>query len=125
MPLPFRLTPAKARITSYHYFLRNSKQKMSDRNALSHHILPTSAQLIGVCMTVISVVKLLHLKDGSSTLNGLLVLDTIFFLISATLSYTAMRKSRLARFEKYADLFFMFGLVLLTICAILLGFELY
>lgn len=112
-------------MTSYYHSLRNSKQKMSDRNVLAHHILPTSAQLIGVCMTVISVVKLLHLKDGSSTLNGLLVLDTIFFLISATLSYTAMRKSRLARFEKYADLFFMFGLVLLSICAVLLGFELY
>ena len=96
---------------------------MSDRNVLSHHILPTSAQLIGVCMTVISVVKLLHVKRGGSALDSLLVLDTLFFLVSATLSYTAMRNVRLARFEKYADLFFMLGLVLLSVCAILLGFE--
>ena len=27
------------------------------------------------------------------------------------------------RFEKYADLFFMFGLIVLSMCAILLGFE--
>lgn len=96
---------------------------MSDRNNLSHHILPTSAQLVGVCMTVISVVKLLHLDHGSSALDILLVLDTVFFLISAMLSYTAMRSYRLARFEKYADLFFMFGLMVLSICAIFLGFE--
>ena len=96
---------------------------MSDRNNLSHHILPTSAQLVGVCMTVISVVKLLHLAHGSSVLDSMLVLDTVFFLISATLSYAAMRSARLAGFEKYADLFFMFGLMVLSMCAIFLGFE--
>lgn len=96
---------------------------MSDNNDLSHHILPTSAQLVGVCMTVISVVKLLHLSQGSSVLDSLLVLDTIFFLFSAMLSYLAMRNSRRTSFERYGDLFFMFGLMLLGLCAILLGFE--
>lgn len=96
---------------------------MSQNNDLSHHILPTSAQLVGICMTVISVVKLLHLNHGTSALDSLLVLDTLFFLVSATLSYLAMRNSRRASFERYGDLFFMFGLLLLGLCAILLGFE--
>ena len=84
---------------------------MSNNNDLSHHILPTSAQLVGVCMTVISVVKLLHLNHGSSELDSLLVLDTLYFLISAMLSYLSMRNAQRANFEKYGDLFFMFGLM--------------
>lgn len=97
---------------------------MPDRIELSHHILPTSAQLIGVCMTVISLVKLLHLKSGAVVLDGLLVTDTIFFLVSAKLSYIAMKKYRFHNFEKFADLFFIFGLIVLSLCAVLLGFEL-
>ena len=51
---------------------------MPDRIELSHHKLPTSAQLIGVCMTVISLVKLLHLKSGTVVLDSTLVMDTVF-----------------------------------------------
>jgi hypothetical protein len=78
---------------------------MSDSNDLSHHILPNSAQLVGVCMMVIPVVKLLHFGQVGLLLDKLLAIE------------------KYARFEKFADQVFMLGLMELGICAILLAFE--
>lgn len=97
---------------------------MNDRNDLSHHILPTSAQLVGVCLTVISLVKVLHIGQFGSLLDKLLAIDALLFTISATLSYASMRRNESANLEKYADQFFMLGLLELGGCAILLSFEL-
>ena len=98
---------------------------MSERNNdLSHHILPTSAQLVGVCLTVISLVKVLHIGRVGSLLDRFLAIDALLFTISATLSYASMRKGESAKLEKYADQFFMLGLLELGGCAILLALEL-
>ncbi len=97
---------------------------MSQRNDLPHHILPTSAQLIGVCVTVISLVKLLNLGGIGSALDKVLAISTILFMISAVLSYLAMRRPQSAHMEKYADQFFMLGLLSLGGSAVLLAFEL-
>lgn len=97
---------------------------MSQRNDLPHHILPTSAQLIGVCMTVISLVKLLHLGGIGSALDKVLAITTVFFMVSAALSYLSMRRPQSEYMEKYADQFFMLGLLSLGGCAVLLAFEL-
>ncbi|MGB7542051.1 MAG: hypothetical protein WA373_04015 [Burkholderiales bacterium] len=75
-------------------------------------------------MTVISLVKLLHLGQVGSLLDKLLAVDTVFFMASAALSYAAMRGIRSASLEKYADQFFMLGLIELAVCAVLLAFEL-
>ncbi len=97
---------------------------MSDHNDLSHHILPTSAQLVGVCITVISLVKVLHIGHMGSLLDKLLAIDAILFTVSALLSYASMRSIKSAPLEKHADYFFMLGLLELGGCAILLSFEL-
>lgn len=96
---------------------------MSEHNDLSQHILPTSAQLVGVCMTVISLVKVLHIGQVGSLLDKLLAIDALLFTVSAALSYTAMRGIKSAILEKYADQFFMLGLLELGACAVLLSFE--
>lgn len=96
---------------------------MSKQNLLTQHILPTSAQLVGVCVTVISLVKALHIGQVGSLLDKLLAIDTLFFTISAMLSYLSMRGYKSVNAEKYADIAFMIGLVELGGCAILLAFE--
>ena len=96
---------------------------MSERKDLSQHILPTSAQLVGVCMTVISLVKVLHIGQAGSLLDKFLAIDALLFTISAALSYASMRGEKSENFEKYADQFFMLGLFELGGCAILLAFE--
>ncbi len=96
---------------------------MSESNDLSQHILPTSAQLVGVCMTVISLIKVMHLGHAGSLLDKLLAIDALLFTISAALSYASMRGVKSSIFEKYADQCFMLGLLELGICAVLLSFE--
>lgn len=97
---------------------------MSERNDLSQHILPTSAQLVGVCLTVISLVKVLHIGRVGSMLDRFLAIDALLFTVSATLSYASMRRCESAKLEKFADQFFMLGLLELGGCAILLALEL-
>jgi hypothetical protein len=97
---------------------------MRQRNDLSHHILPTSAQLAGVCLTVISLVKILHIGRVGSLLDQLLAVDALLFTVSAILSYASMRRREPGNLEKYADQVFMIGLLELAGCAVLLSFEL-
>lgn len=96
---------------------------MTEHNNLSQHILPTSAQLVGVCITVISLIKVLHIGQVGSLLDKLLAIDALIFTVSAALSYASMRRAELAILEKYADQFFMLGLLELGACAVLLSFE--
>ncbi len=79
---------------------------MFERKDLSQHILPTSAQLVGVCMTVISLVKVLHIGQAGSLLDKFLAIDALLFTISGALSYTSMRGAKSEYLEKFADQFF-------------------
>jgi hypothetical protein len=96
---------------------------MSEYKDLSGHILPNSANLVGVCITVISLVKALHIGHVGSLLDSLLAVDALFFTVSAFLSYASLRGIKSVIFEKFADHIFMMGLLELGICAILLSFE--
>lgn len=93
---------------------------------LSGHILPTSATMVGVCMTVISIIKLLEsgTKIGVIT-DQLLAINTVLFLLSALFSYLSIRSAaRSEQFEKAADLLFLMGLFIVAISSIILAFEL-
>ena len=96
---------------------------MHKRNDLSQHILPTSAQLVGVCLTVISLVKMMHIGQTGSMLDKFLAIDALLFTFSTALSYASMRSAKSALLEKYADQFFILGLLELGACAVLLAFE--
>ena len=98
---------------------------MTGRNDLSHHILPTSAQLVGVCLTVISLVKVLRISQAGVLLDKFLAIDVLLFTISAALSYASMRRRDSENLEKYADQFFMLGLFVLGGCAVLLSLEMF
>jgi hypothetical protein len=91
---------------------------------LAHHILPTSATMVGVCMTVISIIKLLHIGPVGTWIDKLLAIDSLTFLASAVFSYVSLRKGSSDVLEGYADTAFMLGLIGMGICAFLLAFEL-
>ena len=63
---------------------------MRNPNNLSGHILPTSGAMLGVCMTVISIVKLTQTNRGIAYwVDDLLALDALIFLASSCLLYTS------------------------------------
>ena len=96
---------------------------MKETKSLSTHILPTSATMIGVCMTVLS---LIHLAPGSElrwALDKLLALDALAFLASAVLSFTSMRReSDAVALERRAESIFIAGLGLLAFGAVAIAF---
>jgi hypothetical protein len=98
---------------------------MSNHNNLSGHILPTSGAMLGVCMTVISIVKLTQTNRGIAYwVEDLLALDALIFLGSSIFSYLSIRsKSKKFYFEDIADKVFMLALVLMGASVLLLTFE--
>ncbi|OHX11024.1 hypothetical protein BI343_05440 [Chromobacterium amazonense] len=91
---------------------------------LAHHILPTSATMLGVCMTVIPIIKLMKVGHVGTIIDELLADDSVIFLISALLSYLSIRRPNWGRLERHADIAFVFGLCGMSVCAVLLSFEL-
>ena len=93
-------------------------------SGLSAHILPTSATMIGVCMTVLSIGHLGPAGEWRIVIDKLLAVGALVFLISALLSFMSMRSRRLgARFEGHAELVFIAGLGLLALGAVVLAFA--
>ena len=57
-----------------------------DSDGLSRHILPVSATLMGVCVTLVGLVKVVEAKIGSSHVDEYAALATIVFLVCSILS---------------------------------------
>ena len=95
-------------------------------NGLSAHILPASATMVGVCMTVVSIVKLVHPSGIGFVIDKLLAADSLVFLASAILSFTSMQRAaeeRAVLLERWAETAFLFALGLVAIAAVMLAFE--
>jgi hypothetical protein len=94
---------------------------------LASHILPVSGTMIGVCVTLIGLVKLAEARHGTSHVDEYAALAAITFLASALASYLSMRYSdreKLSvRIERLADTIFLWGLVGITLVATLFAYE--
>ncbi len=91
---------------------------------LSTHILPTSATMVGVCMTVLSIGHLGPGGEARLVIDKMLAVDALVFLSSALLSFISMRSGDAqSRYEAHAELVFITGLGLLAIGAVVLAFA--
>lgn len=98
------------------------------RDDICVHIFTASATLVGVCLTVIGVLRLVRrLKGVSTTADVLLSLDAVGFLAACAISYAALRTTsadRRRRIERYADAVFLIALAIMTAVSALIAFEL-
>ena len=93
---------------------------------VSYHILPVAATMVGVCMTVISLVQLVPKNTISSWVDETLAIDSLIFLISAWLSYWTLRHERQAeKLENIADWLFLIGLSVMGFVSVLIAFDLF
>lgn len=94
---------------------------------LSRHILPTSATMIGVCVTLVGLVKVVESRSGPSHVDEYAALAAILFLVSAASSYLSIRYASLTsaseRYERIADVLFLAGLLSITVIAVLFAYE--
>jgi hypothetical protein len=94
---------------------------------LSRHILPTAGTMIGVCATLIGLVKVAEAHMGPSRVDQLAALTLVIFLASAIASYVSIRRPGASvwgrRCERIADQCFMAGLVAITLIGIFFAYE--
>ena len=95
--------------------------------SLASHILPVSGTMIGVCATLIGLVKLADAGHGSSHVDEYAAMAAVTFLASALTSYLSIRfsdRTRLScQIERMADVIFLFGLTGITLVATLFAYE--
>jgi hypothetical protein len=88
------------------------------------HIFTVSSAMVGVCLTVIGLIRVVITLGTADTLaDDLLAGDALLFLISCLLSYWALRARsvrRMHRLEKVADVIFIIAMIgMVIICALI------
>jgi hypothetical protein len=88
------------------------------------HIFTVSSAMVGVCLTVIGLIRVVVTLGTADTLaDDLLAGDALLFLISCLLSYWALRSRtmrRMHRLEKMADGIFIIAMIgMVIICALI------
>lgn len=107
---------------------------MSDRNSHNHleedisiHLFTVSAAMVGVCLTVIGLIRVVITLGKIDTItDDLLALDALLFVIACLLSYSALRsrtKRRMHRVEKLADTIFIAAMLLMTGICVLITYS--
>ena len=86
------------------------------------HIFSVSAAMVGVCLTVIGLIRVVITLGRADTIaDDLLAGDSVLFLTASLLSYTALRTQsarRMKKFERWADWLFISAMMLMVgICA--------
>jgi len=83
------------------------------------HVFTVSAAMVGVCLTVIGVLRLVTTTRRLDTVaDDLLALDAALFLASCLSAYWALRTRstrRLHRVERFADFIFIVALVFMVV----------
>jgi hypothetical protein len=82
------------------------------------HIFTVSAAMVGVCLTVIGLIRIVITLQNVDTLaDDLLAADSLLYLASCVLSYSALRTRkarRMHRVERVADGVFLLAMVLMV-----------
>src|ERR1700745_579842 len=82
---------------------------------ISIHIFTVSSAMVGVCLTVIGLIRVVITLGRADTLaDDLLAGDALLFLISCLLSYWALRSRgsrRMHRLERIADAIFIIDMI--------------
>ena len=88
------------------------------------HIFTVSSAMVGVCLTVIGLIRVVITLGRADTLaDDFLATDALLFLSSCLLSYWALRSrraSRMHRIERAADVLFIVAMIgMVGICALI------
>ena len=108
--------------------MKGETHEGGDRNShleqdICIHIFTVSSAMVGVCLTVIGLIRVVITLGSADTLaDDLLAADALLFLISCLLSYWALRSRglrRMHRLEKIADAIFIIAMIgMVVVCAL-------
>jgi len=91
------------------------------------HIFTVSAAMVGVCLTVIGIIRIVITMRNADTLaDDFLAADAVLFLVSCLASYVALRTRSVRRMhhvERLADVVFIIALVIMVIVCGLITYQ--
>lgn len=91
------------------------------------HIFTVSASMVGVCLTVIGLLRVvIAIRQIDSIADNLLAVNAVLFLTSCLASYWALRtrsKHRMHQVERFADVVFIFAMSLMAIVCIVITYA--
>lgn len=94
---------------------------------LPKQILSSSGTMIGLCTTLVGLIKIVEGRIGSSNVDIYIALLGSMFLGSAVFSYASIRMATLhtwsARLEIVADVLFITGLIAIILLILLFALE--
>lgn len=105
--------------------LTSRNQSPEYRSDVSAHILPVSATMVGVCVTVIGIVRVIEANARLALiLDNIVAVDSALFLAATVLSYASLRSPQVGRsLERSADLIFLLGLATMVVISFMLAWE--
>ena len=108
--------------------MRNPTPRTHLEEDVCIHIFTVSAAMVGVCLTVIGLVRIVTSVQRSDTLaDDLLAADAVLFLSSCLSAYWALRtrnSRRMHRVERFADCVFILALSLMVFICGFVTYEL-
>ena len=91
------------------------------------HIFTVSASMVGVCLTVIGLIRVvIAIRQIDSIADNLLAFTAVLFLISCLSSYWALRtrsKRRMHQVERFADVVFIFAMLLMAVACMVITYA--
>ncbi|MBP8247346.1 MAG: hypothetical protein KAX56_10795 [Phenylobacterium sp.] len=100
----------------------------ADDDQLQERILSTAGAMVGVCATLIGLVKVVEGSRALSHVDQYAGCDAVLFAFSALFAYLAIRTRRGGRarrsFATIADLMFVVGLIALAGIALTFAYDL-
>ncbi len=92
-----------------------------ERQSVCQHILGASANLLGICFAVFTVVRAMGRAD-STLIDELALVSVLFFMGACLFSYASMRsRKRWVLYERVADSIFIGALAFLSILGLVLA----
>src|ERR1044071_816437 len=88
------------------------------------HIFTVSSAMVGVCLTVIGLIRVvITLGDADTLADDFLATDALLFLVSCLLSYWALRSRglrRMHKIERLADVIFIVAMIgMVGVCTLI------
>jgi hypothetical protein len=87
-------------------------------HAISIHIFTVSSAMVGVCLTVIGLIRVvITLRHADTIADDLLAADAVLFLLATLASYWALRRRSYRRrplLERAADALFIVALLMMV-----------
>jgi hypothetical protein len=95
-----------------------------DNKKIASFVFSGANTMVGVCLTVITLFRIM--KTGLQTYaDEILALDISLFIIASILSYAVLRKDKNKHLEKWADLFYYAGMIIMFFVGLIIIYTTY